>query len=266
MGRWACQAWLRVVTSIEASVGPKRLYSGMGQPAEAVSFRRWEKRSASPVQEIWRREGRSPGRTKSRKRERTDGTKWATVTRPRAMTEARVPKSRWAPSGTTTEVQPRQRGTQSSAIEQSNVAGVLCTKTSEAVNWSTSQPHTKRCQTPAVGTTQPLGLPVEPEVYMMYMTSGAGQGATLPALLRTSICIAACWMKVACSTDAHQMFVMAQVALTEMIAPTQSAPRSGCDAPSSMTTALTRASFRMSVVRSIGHVGCEGGEGTGSNE
>ena len=53
-----------MVASIDASVGPYRLYSG-SSPCNAVSFCRWERRSASPVHEIWRRSGRSDGPTKA---------------------------------------------------------------------------------------------------------------------------------------------------------------------------------------------------------
>ena len=73
--------------------------------------------------------------------------------------------------------------------------GVLWMKTSLCVNASSRVPQPNRCHTPAVGTRQPFGLPsrdcfgvssahwavgtrqpfgspVEPEVYMTYITSG----------------------------------------------------------------------------------------------
>ena len=71
-----------------------------------------------------------------------------------------------------TEVAPISSGTHISAIEQSKVAGVLWTNTSAGVNLSSFVPQPKRCHTPAVGTMQPFGLPVDPDVYMTYITSG----------------------------------------------------------------------------------------------
>ena len=76
----------------------------------------------------------------------------------------------------TTEVAAVYMGTHISGMEQSNVAGVLSTKTSSCVKPSSDVPHPKRCHTPDVGTMHPLGLPVEPEVYMRYMTSGGLHG------------------------------------------------------------------------------------------
>jgi len=109
------------------------LKSGRLRPSFLVSFSRCESSSASPVHEIWRRSGRSPALTKSRKRERTDGTKCATVTAARAMVSRTTSNSRCSPSGTTTDVQPRYIGTHISGIEQSKVAGVFSRNTSRAV-------------------------------------------------------------------------------------------------------------------------------------
>lgn len=66
-------------------------------------------------------------------------------------------------------MQPCSSGTHISWIDTSKAQVVLRTKTSAGVRACTSMAQLKCVQRPEEGTMQPLGLPVEPDVYMTYL-------------------------------------------------------------------------------------------------
>ncbi len=91
-------------------------------------------------------------------------------------------------AGNSTQVPPLSSGPQISSVEASNEIGASCRNTvcaSSGVKWL---PRTRRTM-PRCGIATPLGVPVEPDVYMTYASSSAvptgssgGSGATSSAL------------------------------------------------------------------------------------
>mmetsp|Transcript_10001 Transcript_10001/g.32837 ORF Transcript_10001/g.32837 Transcript_10001/m.32837 type:complete len:265 (+) Transcript_10001:1948-2742(+) len=123
-------------------------------------------------------------------------------------------------------------------------------KTSLCVKPSSRVPQPNRCHTPAVGTRQPFGLPVEPEVYMTYITSGGDHDTDC----RTS--------PISASRRSERVSKVARLISGREVSSTAprwsttavSEHRSGRE-KSTATTAVTPASSRMATLRGVGHAG-----------
>ncbi len=155
------------VTSTDASVGPYRLCSpAQGSTSWNASWVRVDR--ASPLQ-ITRRSERARGAVGSRRNTSSmDGTKCAVVTDSRSTSSARYTGSRCPPGLATTRVAPNSSGQKNSQTDTSNPHGVFCRIRSSAVSGYSSCIHSSRLTTPSCDTTTPLGLPVEPEVKIVY--------------------------------------------------------------------------------------------------
>mmetsp|Transcript_17492 Transcript_17492/g.50793 ORF Transcript_17492/g.50793 Transcript_17492/m.50793 type:complete len:261 (+) Transcript_17492:1650-2432(+) len=187
-----------------------------------------------------------------------EGTKWAKVTLARRIVETTLSKSRWPPSSSTTEEQPRTRGTHISWMDTSKVHVVLSTNTSSGVSSCTRMAHWKWAHSPDVGTMQPLGFPVEPEVYMTYMTSGGAQaGAASPMAASASL---RAW-----ASSAPSRCALARTRFTTAVSVTSMSTAALCSMiwlaafePESRMMAQTLASERISLMRDSGHAGSQG--------
>mmetsp|Transcript_46492 Transcript_46492/g.129391 ORF Transcript_46492/g.129391 Transcript_46492/m.129391 type:complete len:202 (+) Transcript_46492:198-803(+) len=152
-----------------------------------------------------------------------------------------------------TDVAPKHRGLHISGMDTSKVQGVLMAKTSSE-RWPMScTPHVKRFHTPEDGTTQPFGLPVEPDVYMMYITSGAGQ-ASQTSFAVAVVAVVPIW-RSSMMSPARSMCKKQTVPITLLISATTPSKSSFV---ASTATVRAPASVRMSAVRAIGHVGSQG--------
>mmetsp|Transcript_11109 Transcript_11109/g.32997 ORF Transcript_11109/g.32997 Transcript_11109/m.32997 type:complete len:277 (-) Transcript_11109:54-884(-) len=146
-------------------------------------------------------------------------------------------------------------------MDTSNVHVVLSTKTSSGASFCTSMAHLKCVHSPEVGTMHPLGLPVEPEVYMTYMTSGGPHGGTPSADVSMAVRTEARTPSRSTPAKSAPSVTLRICAVSDTSMTTASWSLMGTARPvgaASRMTAHTLASVRMSLMRDSGHEGSQG--------
>mmetsp|Transcript_27855 Transcript_27855/g.90028 ORF Transcript_27855/g.90028 Transcript_27855/m.90028 type:complete len:207 (-) Transcript_27855:209-829(-) len=154
-------------------------------------------------------------------------------------------------------------------MEQSNVAGVLSTNVSFREKPSNFVPHRRRCQTPAVGTTHPFGLPVDPDVYMMYMTSGGSHEGETCWL--SSVAVWLCAASKLCREKESELAIPRHwhsssknrtavgIGRRRRLSTSGCRAGSGCAPPAASTSTIAApASSRMPRLRGLGQAGSQG--------